>query len=282
MPVSMDYVKRHLDYILEKHQPEYLSFIDDDFFVNLKRARQILEYLESRMDPAMKVGFRGARISDLVKLDEDFLDLLERVNTRHINIGVESGSPRILKILRKGITVEQTIEVNRRLARRPSLIPLYNFFSGIPQETEDDIRLSTQLVLQLVQENPFSQISGFHQYTPYPGNVLFEEAVKCGFPRPNSLQEWAELRFEDNAANCPWIDKKRRRLLDTIYCMVYFVDNKYEIYLAKHNALLRMLIPLVKLYRPLARMRLNHHLTVLPLEIAGKNLTYRILDKSTD
>lgn len=275
MPDSLDYTKHQIDHILKHYRPEYLSFIDDDFFIDRKRAYEILTYLEGKA-PEMKVGFRGARISDLVQLDDDFLDLMKRVNTRHINIGVESGSPRILKKIQKGITVEQTLEVNRRFAQRPSFTPLYNFFSGIPGETKEDIRLSAQLILQLVRENPYCQISGFHQYTPYPGNALFREAVQLGFPEPQSLEAWGELRFEDNAKNCPWIDAQRKRLLDTIYCMIYFVDKKYEMYFAKAKMLFKILLPLVWLYRPMAKMRLKHCFTAFPIEIFAKNLFYKI------
>lgn len=275
MPDSMEYTKQQIDHILNKYQPEYLSFIDDDFFIDRKRAYEILTYLEGKT-PEMKVGFRGARISDLAKLDDDFFDLMERINTRHINIGVESGSPKILKKIQKGITVEQTLNVNQRLAKRPSFTPLYNFFSGIPGETEKDIQMSAELILRLVRENPYCQISGFHQYTPYPGNALFKEAVAMGFSEPQSLEAWGALRFEDNAKNCPWIDAKRRRLLDTIYCMIYFVDKKYEMYFASDKTLFKTLLPLVWLYRPIAKMRLKHCFTAFPIEIIAKNLFYKL------
>lgn len=275
-PDSIDYVKKHIDFILDQYRPDYLSFIDDDFFINHSRSFEILKHLADKKSN-MKVGFRGARISDLAKLDDNFLDLLESINTRHINIGVESGSPRILEILKKGITVDMTIEVNRRLAKRPTIIPLYNFFSGIPQETEADIKLSTELILKLVDENPYCQISGYHQYTPYPGNVLYKEAVKQGFSEPENLEDWGALHFEDNALNCPWIDRERRKLLDMVYSMIYFIDNKYETYIANHKPILRALLPFVKLYKPLARLRLKHHLTVFPIEVAAKNLIYRYL-----
>ncbi len=277
-PDSIEYTKKHIDYILEKHKPEYLSFIDDDFFVDIKRAREILEYLDGRA-PTMKVGFRGARVSDLLKLDDDFFNLLDRINTRHINIGVESGSLQILKRIRKSITPEMAIELNKRLAKRDSLIPLYNFFSGIPQETEEDIKKSTELILQLVKENPNCQISGYHQYTPYPGNKLFNEAVAAGFPEPTSVEGWAELRFEDNAQNCPWIDRKRSRLLNVIYCMIYFVDDKYDTYLAKNNYIFRLLLPFVRLYKYIAKFRLKYHITVFPVEVLVKNFIYGIYER---
>lgn len=276
MPDPLPYVYRHLEWILENQRPDYISFIDDDFFIDLDRARAIIKHLHEQA-PDVEIGFRGARVSDLLRLDEDFLDLLVRANVRHINIGVESGSDRILRLLKKGMKVEMAIRLNRVLARYPTLTPLYNFFSGIPQETEEDIRLTTRLILQLVEDNPHCQISGYHQYTPYPGNKLFEAAVAAGYRAPQSLEDWGAQRYEDNARHCPWITPRRRRLLNTMYCAVYFVDHKYEAYIAKKNAGLRALTPAVTVYRHVARARMRHHLTALPLEVLAKDGLYRLL-----
>lgn len=275
----LERTRRTLAALVEQYRPAYLSFIDDNFFVDRTRARAILEFIRDRKWD-LEIGFRGARVDDLLRCDEEMYELMEAVRTRHINIGVESGSARILEILQKGITPQMAIELNRRLARYPSLIPLYNFFSGIPQETEGDIRLSTDLVLQLIRENPSCQISGFHQYTPYPGSTLYEAAKASGFPEPATLEGWASMQLENNARNCPWIDRKRRRLLDMIYTMIYFADRKYEVYFAGQSWLHRVLVPLVKLYRPVCRARLRHHITALPVEVWAKDVFYRLMERS--
>ena len=261
MPDSDEYTQAHIDHILQTYQPTYLSFIDDDFFVDRPRARKILEYVEKVKPAEVKCGFRGVRVSDLRLLTDEDFDLLERINTIHLNIGIESGSDKILKHMKKGMRAEQAVELNRRFSRYKNLVPLYNFFSGIPTETEEDIWLSTKLILQLTKENPNCQISGFHQYTPYPGNPLFDEAVEGGFPMPETLEGWGDLKFEENAKNCPWIDSRRQKLLDMIYCMVYFVDNKYDMYFAENNWKLKALYPFIRLYKRIARFRLRHHLT---------------------
>ncbi|MBF0209147.1 MAG: B12-binding domain-containing radical SAM protein, partial [Oligoflexia bacterium] len=228
-PEPVEHTTGNLKNLIQKYDPQYISFIDDDFFVSKSRAQKILKFL-LRYEGKFKIGFRGARVDDLLKLDDRFLELLVSVNTKHINIGVESGSQRILHILQKGIRPEMVVELNRRLSKYPSIIPLYNFFSGIPSETENDIKLSTQLILKLTQENKSCQISGFHQYTPYPGSELFQEAIKNGFRAPLKLEGWSKMQLESNSANCPWIDKKRQRLLNMIYSTVYFIDKKYEMY----------------------------------------------------
>jgi len=278
LPDSNDYTRKHIKHILETYQPTYLSFIDDDFFVDRERAREILHYVEEIKPKHVKCGFRGVRVSDLRLLTDEDFDLLERINTMHLNIGIESGSDRILKHMKKGMRAQHAIDLNRRF-KGYQFVPLYNFFSGIPGETEDDVKLSTNLILQLTKENPACQISGFHQYTPYPGNPLFDEAVQAGFPVPKNLEEWGDLKFEENARNCPWIDRKRKRLLDMIYCLVYFVDNKYDMYFSNNNWKLKALLPFVNLYKKIARFRMAHHFMVLPIEVWAKNLFYAIYYK---
>lgn len=280
-PDSIEDTISNIDDILARYRPSYLSFIDDDFFVDLERSRAILRHVEKVKPAHIKVGFRGVRVSDMRLMTDEDLDLLERINTRHINIGVESGSDRVLKLLKKGMKAEHAVAMNRRFAKHKDFVPLYNFFSGIPGETEDDIRLSTRLILQLTAENPNCQISGFHQYTPYPGNELFNVAVEAGFPVPQTLEEWGDQRFEDNAKKCPWIDSRRRRLLEMIYCMIYFVDGKYDMYFANNNWLLKAMHPLINLYKPLARFRLRHHLTALPLEVWAKDAFYALFYRPT-
>lgn len=274
----LERTKETLDMLARRYKPGHISFIDDNFFVDQKRARAILEFIrDCQWD--LDIGFRGARVDDLLRCDDSMLELMVQARTRHINIGVESGSERILEILQKGITPDQAIELNQRLARHPSLIPLYNFFSGIPQETEEDIRMSTDLLLRLIRENPSCQISGFHQYTPYPGSALYEVAKQHGFPEPQTLDGWAEMQLENNARNCPWISPRRKRLLDMIYTMIYFVDRKYEVYFSGQSWLHRLLAPLVKLYRPLCRARLKHHITALPVEVWAKDVFYWLMEK---
>jgi radical SAM superfamily enzyme YgiQ (UPF0313 family) len=274
-PVEL--TKQNLKTLFERFNPDYISFIDDDFFFDQGRAREILEYIREQKW-SVKIGFRGARVNELLQLDNAFFDLMVEVNTRHINIGVESGSPEVLKKLRKGITPDMVVELNQRFRHYPSLIPLYNFFSGTPEETLEDIRKSTDLVLQLIRENPYCQISGFHQYTPYPGSTLYEIAKKYGFKEPDTLDGWSTMQLENNAKNCPWINKKRLKLLNIIYTTVYFVDNKYNIYFLKKSVLHRLIYPLVLVYRKFARLRLRHHLTFFPIEVWAKDAFYFLMD----
>lgn len=267
----------HLMHVIDLYSPDYISIIDDDFFVNIKRGKAFFEEVERR-NIKIKWGLRGVRIDEVLRMDESVLKLLEDVGMQHLNIGVESGSPRMLELIDKSISPVEVIIANRKLKKYRKLQPLYNFFSGLPTENEEDLKYSTELVGQLLSENPQAQISGFHQFTPYPGNPLFDLAVKQGFNPPTSLDGWAKFRLESNAENLPWIDRRRKLLLDVIYFTVYFIDRKYENFIMRENLFNRLVYPLVVLYKCLAKLRFKYHFTAFPLDIYLKDLFYFATD----
>jgi anaerobic magnesium-protoporphyrin IX monomethyl ester cyclase len=266
----------HLLYVIDLYSPDYISIIDDDFFVNIKRGKAFFEEVERR-GIKIKWGLRGVRIDEILRMDDSVLRLLERVGMQHLNIGVESGSPRMLELIDKSINPAEVVMANRKLSKY-NLQPLYNFFSGLPTEMEEDLKYSTQLISKLLSENSRAQISGFHQFTPYPANPLFDLAVEKGFVPPTTLDQWAKFRLESSAENLPWIDKKRKLLLDVIYFTVYFIDRKYENFIMRENYFNRVVYPLVLIYKGLARLRFTYHFTALPVDIYLKDGFYFATD----
>lgn len=193
-------------------------------------------------------------------------------------IGVESGSPRMLKLMQKGITVEQTIKVNQRLAKNQIILPSYNFMSGLPGETVEDLYQSVDLILRLLDDNPDASFSGMNQFQPYPGSDLYDLCVKAGFREPKDLEGWvySDTHFSDTKA--AWLDEKAQHTLNAVQVSLMFSDNKVARELgaggigkskqSNSTGLVRgrtlgfvfKLIPILAgIYQPIARWRLRHH-----------------------
>ena len=103
----------------------------------------------------------GVRINMIKKMDHNFLNSLEKSGLRWIAMGVESGSERILRLLRKGISVEDVVSVNKKLSKHRLIIPQYNFMCAIPTETMGDLKKTTDIILRLLRDNHpvFTQLS---------------------------------------------------------------------------------------------------------------------------
>ena len=99
---------------------------------------------------------------------------MKQANCRQMNVGCESGSPRILKSIRKGISVESIVRVFE-WAREAGLHRRSYFLIGHPGETADDIRLTEELVERIQPE-----VFGVTILCPYPGGDLYDHAKHKG------------------------------------------------------------------------------------------------------
>lgn len=159
---SIGNIIMELDYLRRKHKINHFSFLDDTFTLRKDIMVAICDYIKSH-----KLTFDClTRISEI---DEENISLLVKSGCKKISFGIESGSPRILKLLKKGITVPQ-IEKGFFLARKVGL-PLIetSFMIGShPDETMDDIALTKKMIHKLKPD-----ILALFATIPYPGTELY-------------------------------------------------------------------------------------------------------------
>jgi anaerobic magnesium-protoporphyrin IX monomethyl ester cyclase len=105
---------------------------------------------------------------------EDLLTLMRRAGCVQVEFGVETGSDRLLRFLRKGVTRAEMAESFRR-ARRAGLRTLASFMVGLPGETEKDL---LQTLDHLKEIRP--DFSNFFLAVPYPGTELYRLALSRG------------------------------------------------------------------------------------------------------
>jgi radical SAM superfamily enzyme YgiQ (UPF0313 family) len=225
----------------------HLSIVDDNFFGKRDRVIELAEKLVAEGSP-FTFQVQGAEINVLDSLSDDGLALLKRAGCARLDMGVESGSQRMLDAVHKHLRVEQVRRINRRLAKI-GITGWYNFLGGMPGEGDDDLNASLSLTLDLLRDNPSALVSPFYVYAPYPGTVLFDEATRLGYAPPQRLDGWAGLH--DGRLAVPWIDNARRRKLAAVYFTTIFADRKLDVY--DTRPLYRLA---ARLYRPIARWRL--------------------------
>lgn len=99
---------------------------------------------------------------------ENMMKKLKEANCNQINVGCESGSPKILKQIRKGVTVNKIKQVfdwaSKYNIRRRAF-----FILGMPNETEEDIKMTEKLADSLDAD-----MIGFTILCPYPGSDFYD------------------------------------------------------------------------------------------------------------
>jgi radical SAM superfamily enzyme YgiQ (UPF0313 family) len=171
--------------------------------------------------------------------------------------------------MNKQITVEQILRVNSKLARYLKLKPHYNFFCGIPGETEEDLIRTKELLIRLVEDHPGCYLGRGAHWKPIPGSALYKTAVRdYGLRSPNSLEEWAAVDSSDaDRIVHPWYTPRLVRMIGLLQVAGLVLDSKTRDMTGNMGPALGPIFRLlVALYRPLLRLRLKYNSTFLMCE----------------
>ena len=179
--------KRAVDYvesILERFNPEIITFTDEDFFANLKWVAEIVRvFIERDFHGRYGVTFDTfASINDLHRLEKrgkgDLLDKLKEAGFYSFTVGVESLDSEVLRKYNKELNIIQTMTKEQR--------DLYLQCS----QKEQDIMLASHYLKSVQNAINFAQQHGIFIIGDYIlGNLgESEEKVKKGFEKFSSLK----------------------------------------------------------------------------------------------
>lgn len=257
-------VADHIEFLVTRYQATYIYFIDDDSFVELSHVASIIDTIEKR-GLKVKLGFRGARIDEIARMDAGYLAMLVKAGTDILHIGAESGSQRMLDLMGKNLKVQEIIEVNRKLAQQPQIKAAYNWIIGLPGETLEDLTATRKLVLQLVQDNPTAIIFPPNKYRPLPGTSLYAAAVQHGYSTPKLHEDWGNVEVEGDFTP-PWYTPQFAATVNMMQVAAYFIDKKF-FKLSTGSKAKDLLLRIASfLYHPLAILRYRYGITTLLIE----------------
>jgi anaerobic magnesium-protoporphyrin IX monomethyl ester cyclase len=255
-----DTVLDQLQRIIRDYDVRGFLFSDDHFFIDIERAHGIVERIV-RADLGITISKLQIRADTICRMDRSFLDLMVRAGVKRFTVGIESGSQRVLDLIKKDVTVEEVLEANRKLAPYP-IVPLYLFMMGLPTETPDELRASIELADRLIAENP-KACKTFNIYTPYPGTELYDLAVEMGLEVPARLEDWATFNFRNLAPRSPWVLPETKRLVEHLDFPLMFLGSNFTDPYRKTNPLV---VSLARLYAPVARHRVRRMDVRMPIE----------------
>ncbi len=268
-PIEVDEVVSHMEFIISRYQANHIVFIDDTSFPNIPRMKLLFEQiLEKKINISLE--FRGARINEIDRMTEDFLDLMVRAGTKMIMAGVESGSDRLLSRNNKNTTVEQILRVNKKLSRFPQIKVHYNFIYGMPGETYEDLLETKKVALQLIRDNPEAYIGCGSDWKPIPGTKMLEYAQKeYDYHVPGTLEEWIEIDSFDSVKKIvhPWYTKKMNNMIKLLQISSIVIDDKLiKVSDSNKSFLYKIFILCSIIYKPIALFRLKYNFTYFMIE----------------
>lgn len=248
-----DTVLDHLKRIIRDYDLHGFLFTDDHFFIDMNRAYRILENIV-RANLDISISKLQIRADTICKMDQEFFKLMVKAGVKRVSVGVESGSQRMLDLIKKDLSVEEVIAANRKLIAYP-IVPVYLFMMGLPMESPDDFTKSIRLAVRLTDENR-KAVKTFNIYTPYPGTPLFETCKNLGLREPQSLKDWAQFNFRNIPKESAWIAPAMRKLIEGLDFPLMFLGKGH--FVTPYKKTNHLVVWLSKLYYPIANYRIRH------------------------
>lgn len=183
----------------QRHGVVYVSVRDDTFTANKKR---VIDFCRGLLEAGIDLLWDCQ--SRVNAVDQERLAWMRRAGCTHIQYGVESGSPRMLQRINKGITVEQ-VRAAAAATRAVGLGLSIYLITGIDSETDDDLDSTLRLIEEI---RPHDGLVS--PMTIYPGTALHEEA-RARFGLTDDY--WATSRREAYfVREDPWTRRALRTL----------------------------------------------------------------------
>ncbi|OCC14155.1 Radical SAM domain protein [Dissulfuribacter thermophilus] len=166
---SVEFIKDVIMYLKRKYGVQFVSFQDDEFMAIKAR---LFEFCETRNRHFPDIRWSCTGRANLV--DEEIIKTVRESGCCSVSYGFESGSPRMLKSMRKAITIEQ-MERAVQLNRKYGLPVPVSFILGMPGEDAE----SCKETVEFCKRNNL-HLRSLMFATPYPGTELFEFALETG------------------------------------------------------------------------------------------------------
>ncbi len=157
---SIDRILLEMSTLADRYDVQYISFADDMFTVHRKWTLEFCERLVAREFP--KKWLCSTRVD---AVDDELLTALARAGCDKIFYGVESGSDRIQKSIRKHIKVDRILDTLHRTAAH-GLKVTASLMLGFPDETEDDLRKTLEIRNEIQLIFPEKQSIQVHVLSP--------------------------------------------------------------------------------------------------------------------
>ena len=166
---STQLIVDELELIVKDYDPGVILFVDEILTLRRKRIHEMCDEILRR---GLKFEWIANTRADCV--DYPLLKHMHRAGCRRIYYGWESGSQRMLDVLKKDLTPEQIIEA-ARMTRRAGIWAKVYLIVGSPGETAEDI-VETEKVLKLagpdlVRVSVFNPLIGTESWDNYQANI---------------------------------------------------------------------------------------------------------------
>lgn len=145
------------------------SILDDVFTLEKDKVREMCELL---IEADLGINWTCCTHANIVH--DDLIALMKKAGCTTVAIGIETGSPRMLKLVRKGLTHERVINA-KNILEKHNMNWTGFFMVGLLNEGREDMYQTLDFMKKL--DPPYAHLG---VYANIPGTPLFEHGLELG------------------------------------------------------------------------------------------------------
>lgn len=178
---GVENVVDEIELLIKKYSAKEIMFVDTTFPLSRENG---VEFCREILKRGLEKKIKWVTETRVDVINLELLLLMKQAGCRVIGLGLETGSPRTLKRIKKGTTLDQAREAVQNC--KSAGIDVYaSFIIGIPGEKIDDIKQTIEFIKTLPLDFPKVNL-----LVPYPGSEIYEEVVQ---KHPEIKKEWEKF-----------------------------------------------------------------------------------------
>jgi len=192
---SVENVVDEISHVVKDHGVDEIYFDDDCWAMDKKRGLEICRQIcERKLDIRWIVQIRADT------LNEELLKAMKKAGCCYLRIGVESGSQRMLDLMKKKVDLP-VVEEAFRLARSARIKTQAFFLLGLPGETDESVDETIRFAKKIRPDSAQFAIA-----MPHPGTELYDECLKKGWLE---FKDWEDFSSTHSLINTETFSKKK-------------------------------------------------------------------------
>lgn len=214
---SPEKIVEEIKYYHEKFGIKSFRFSHDAFTVNQNLVSKVCDYIiENKLD------IKWVCTTRVNCINEELILKMKKAGMIHIELGVETGSPRMQKLTRKKLDIEMVREKVKMMIDHKIGLHLF-FMYGFPEETEEDLNQTLDLVLDFLDMGINKASMSYCRFSPGTDitNRYFDELVFD--PDVKILSQGILGYSEENE-----MIKENKELFSPFYHLRTKVRNEYQ------------------------------------------------------
>lgn len=180
---SVGHILKEIEFLYKNYGIREIHFLDDNFTLNRD---YVEDFCHRLLEKDFKISWCCPNGVRLDTLNKRLLKLMKKAGCYYVSVGIESGSDRILNLMKKGITIKKIKKMVKMVNEAGMTINGF-FILGYPGETKKEILKTIKFAKSLGLTR-----AAFYNYLPLPRTESYQKLLASGEFKEGEI-DWSQI-----------------------------------------------------------------------------------------